>query len=229
MNFRIGEFEIHPGSREVLRGGCALHAQPRLFDLLMLLVEHGGALVSKDEMVRRVWDGRAISDDAIASALRDLRALLGDDGRRQEVIRMVHGASARLAVPVEPLGWPPEPGGGAASGGAADAPDAPDACLPEGRRRRPAIAVMPLRPLAEADRPLCRAATIDLTIALARTRWLFVSSHGSAARFAGGGAGADEIARRLGVRWLLSGSLARDGSKMRLSLLLTDTNDGRDV
>ncbi len=207
MNYRIGTVEVRPASREVLRAGAAVHPEPRLFDLLMLLIERDGSVVSKDEMISRVWGGRAISDDAITSALRDLRALLGDDGRRQEIIRTVYGFGVRLAVPAEPL--TPDTAGSTTT--------------------RPTIAVIPLTPLAPEDAPLARAVTRDLTIALARTRWLFVTSPGSAAALEGDARPTREVAERFGVRYLLSGTLARNGTRLRASFLLSDIREGREL
>ena len=101
MSYRFGEFELDPDRFELRRGGETLAAEPQVLSLLILLAEAGGNLVTKDEIVEKVWDGRIVSDAAITSRIKSARQLLGDDGDKQEIIRTVRGKGVRFLPTVE--------------------------------------------------------------------------------------------------------------------------------
>ncbi len=73
--------------RKLLRDEIPQHIEPQVFDLLVLLIQANGRTVTKDEIVEQIWNGRAISDDAITSRIKTARKAIGDDGRTQRFIR----------------------------------------------------------------------------------------------------------------------------------------------
>ncbi len=73
--------------RTLERDGIEQHIEPQVFELLVLLVQAEGRTVTKDEIITQIWDGRAISDDAITSRIKSARKAIGDDGRAQRFIR----------------------------------------------------------------------------------------------------------------------------------------------
>ena len=73
----------------------------QVFALLALLVENRERLVSKDEIVEKVWDGRVVSDSAIASRVKSARQALGDDGKAQRYIKTIHGQGFRFVAEVK--------------------------------------------------------------------------------------------------------------------------------
>jgi len=83
----FGEFELDEARRELRQGGEPLAIQLKPFQLLAYLVRHRDRAVPKEELFEHVWPDAVVSDAALASALRDVRRLLGDDGRRQKWIR----------------------------------------------------------------------------------------------------------------------------------------------
>ena len=87
MIYRFGDFELDPAAVELRGRGEARGLEPQVFALLTLLVENHDRLVSKDEIIEKVWDGRAVSDAAIASRVRSARQALGDDGQAQRFIK----------------------------------------------------------------------------------------------------------------------------------------------
>jgi len=101
VSYRFGEFELDPDRFELRRGGETLAAEPQVLSLLFLLADASGRLVTKDEIVEKVWDGRIVSDAAITSRIKSARQLLGDDGDRQEIIRTVRGKGVRFLPEVE--------------------------------------------------------------------------------------------------------------------------------
>jgi DNA-binding winged helix-turn-helix (wHTH) protein/pimeloyl-ACP methyl ester carboxylesterase len=89
MTFLFDECEIHSDRRELLRNGSVIHLEPQVFDVLVHLVRHRDRVVSKDELIRAVWDGRVVSDDALTSRVSAARRAIGDTGVEQRLIRTV--------------------------------------------------------------------------------------------------------------------------------------------
>ncbi|MEO0493698.1 MAG: winged helix-turn-helix domain-containing protein, partial [Actinomycetota bacterium] len=78
-------------ARTLERGGQPVHVEPQVLDVLRVLVEHKGAVVSKLELLDRVWGDRFVSPATLTSRVRDLRAAVGDSGDQQHTIRTAHG------------------------------------------------------------------------------------------------------------------------------------------
>lgn len=97
---RFGEFELDRTSFELLRNGTPIPLEPRVFSLLDFLIEKRDQLVSKDVLLDELWGHRFVSESALATQIKRLRQALGDDGRRQEVIKTVHGRGYRFVAPV---------------------------------------------------------------------------------------------------------------------------------
>jgi pimeloyl-ACP methyl ester carboxylesterase/DNA-binding winged helix-turn-helix (wHTH) protein len=86
--------------RELSVAGAAVKIEPKVFDLLLHLIENRDRVVSKDELLAAVWDGRFISESAVSSAVKSARKALGDDGRSQRYVRTMHGHGFRFIAPV---------------------------------------------------------------------------------------------------------------------------------
>jgi DNA-binding winged helix-turn-helix (wHTH) protein len=87
MIFTFGTCEIDCDRRELHRHGAVTHVEPQVFDLLVHLVRCRDRVVSKDELIRTVWDGRFVSDETIASRVSAARRAIGDSGAEQRLIR----------------------------------------------------------------------------------------------------------------------------------------------
>ena len=101
MILKFGPYELNESRGELLRDGAIVAVEGRVLALLSLLLQNRDRMVSKDEIVDVVWDGRAISDSAISTAIKEARKAIGDDGRRQETIRTVHGKGFRCVADVK--------------------------------------------------------------------------------------------------------------------------------
>ena len=86
-NFEFGGFRILPQRREVLADGRPLELGGRAFDVLVALIEANGAVVSKDELMRRVWPGRIVEENNLHAQIKALRKALSD----HDLIRTVVG------------------------------------------------------------------------------------------------------------------------------------------
>src|SRR6516165_8846893 len=79
-SFEFGRFRVLPQRREVLADGRRMELGGRAFDVLLLLIEANGAVVSKDELMRRVWPGRIVEDNNLHAQIKALRkAFSGHD------------------------------------------------------------------------------------------------------------------------------------------------------
>ena len=89
MTFTFANCEIDCDRRELLRYGEVTHVEPQVFDVLVHLVRHRDRVVSKDELIHAVWDGRIVSDETITSRVSAARRAIGDSGADQRLIRTV--------------------------------------------------------------------------------------------------------------------------------------------
>jgi TolB-like protein len=217
MIYRFGTFELDLARAELRTDGEPRSVEPQVFALLALLLENRERLVSKDEIVEKVWDGRIVSDAAIASRIKSARKALGDDGKNQRFIKTIHGQGVRFVAEARVLHT--------------DVTAWHQATPPShatGPPLRPSIAVLPFRVLGDAA---CCAAIADglpheLISELSRLRWLFVTARGSSFRLRGSEADMTEIGRLLGVRYCLSGVLEITGRRLTAAVELIDTRDG---
>jgi len=100
MIYRCGSCTINTDSREVRRDGEPLSAEPQVFDLVVLLMTHHDRVVTKDEIVEKIWQGRPISDATLSSRIRSARKVVGDDGKSQLKIRTVQRRGFHFVGPV---------------------------------------------------------------------------------------------------------------------------------
>lgn len=225
MIYRFGCFELDLEKIELRRGGAVRPVEPQVFALLGLLIEHRERVVSKDEIVEKVWEGRAVSDAAIASRVKSARQALGDDGRAQRFIKTVHGHGFRFVADARATrGATAEVAAEVAAGAEATATDRP----PADRAGRPSIAVLPFH-LAGAPGPYATIADAlphELIAELSRLRWLFVTARGSSFRLRAAEVDVCEVGRLLGVRYCLSGTVEIEGTRLQVTVALADTGDG---
>lgn len=106
MPYRFANCLIDPDEHVLLRDGRAVHVEPQVFDLLLLLAGGRGRLVTKDQLVERVWRGLSVSDATISARISAARRAVGDTGREQAVIRTVHGRGFRMISEVTEVGRP---------------------------------------------------------------------------------------------------------------------------
>ena len=80
MRFSFDAYVLDVPGRELSLGGEPVPVEPKVFDLLLYLIENRARAISKDEIVETIWDGRAISDATLSSAVKAVRKAIGDDG-----------------------------------------------------------------------------------------------------------------------------------------------------
>jgi tetratricopeptide (TPR) repeat protein/DNA-binding winged helix-turn-helix (wHTH) protein len=100
--------EVDRSKAVVVIGGTEHHVRPKSLAVLLDLIENRERVVSKEELLHRIWDGAAVTDDALTQCISDLRRLLGDDPKQPKFIRTIPKQGFRFIAPVEEI-FPPEP------------------------------------------------------------------------------------------------------------------------
>lgn len=209
MVYRFGRFELDLAALELRAGGDTVRVEPQVFGLLALLVGNRERVVSKDEIIEKVWDGRIVSDAAVASRVKSARQALGDDGQSQHFIRTIHGRGYRFVAEARVSRGMTAP-------------------LAVAQTSRPSLAVLPFRMVRGDERyaALSSALPDELIADLARLRWLFVTARGSSFRLSASDTDLNDIGRLLGVRYCLSGTIEASGRSLVVFLELVDATDG---
>src|SRR5713226_959979 len=215
--FRFGNFELDRSAYELRRGGTAVHLQRIPFQLLSLLVERSGQLVTREEILERIW-GKGVfvdSENSINTAVRKIRRTLNDVAGAPRFIITVPARGYRFAVPISPR--PPTP-----SVGIYDMPS------PLPFRDKPSIAVLPFTDMSsDHDQEyFSDGITDDLITALSRLPGVFVVARSSTFTYKGKAARVQDIGRELGVAYVLEGSVRRSENKLRITAQLVDTTGG---
>ncbi|HYC54701.1 MAG TPA: winged helix-turn-helix domain-containing protein [Candidatus Binatia bacterium] len=216
MLYRFDPYELDTAAMELRIDGVMRPLEPQVFRLLALLIEHRERVVSKDEIIEKVWDGRAVSDAALSSRIKSARKALDDDGTAQRFIKTVHGqgfrfvASARAERSVATMALPEQEA----------------APQQQAQASRPSIAVLPFRFIGSpgAYPAIAQALPQELIGELSRMRWLFVIARESSFRLHGD-EDIGEIRRLLGARYCLSGTIEIAGRGLRIAVQLVDTRD----
>jgi len=99
-SYRFGEIVLDVAERRLSRGGRAVPLSPKAHDLLVHLVRNAGRLVSKGELLERVWSGSFVEEGILSVHISGLRRALGDDTRSRRYIETVSRAGYRFIAPL---------------------------------------------------------------------------------------------------------------------------------
>ena len=117
--FYLGDQRIEPARCAILTAAGEIRVEPRVMDVLVLMVSHAGEVVTREEFIKSVWNGTFVTDEVLSRCIYRLRQTLGDDSRNPRYIETVSKRGYRLIAPVEnadtvaepapePVDMPPE-------------------------------------------------------------------------------------------------------------------------
>src|SRR5262245_37216027 len=106
MILKVNNCSIDTGAYELRRSEELVPVEPQVFDLLVYLLKNRDRVVSKDELIAHIWNGRVVSDAALSSRIKAVRQAIGDDGASQTCIRTVHRRGFRVVAEVTEDGTP---------------------------------------------------------------------------------------------------------------------------
>ncbi len=198
--------------RELRRGSRTVAVEPQVFDLLIYLIQNRERVVSSDDLLQSIWNGRVVSESTLSSRITAARNAIGDNGKDQRLIktlprkgvRFVAGVQeqrTRLSSSAAPL---------SATGHATATMPLPD---------RPSIAVLPFANLSgDPDQEYFADGIVeDIITALARFPSLFVIARNSSFTYKARAVDIKQIGRDLGVRYILEGSVRKSGNRVRIT------------
>lgn len=215
MRYLFEEFVFDTDRRELHRGTDAVSLAPQVFDLLDYLIRNRERVVSKNELINAIWSGRSVSDAALTTRLNVARGAIGDSGEEQRLIKTLPRKGFRFVGSVQeaqqsatsPDVWNEH------SGHQARTPASPP-CL--------SLVVLPFTNLngdPEQDY-FVDGVTESLTTDLSRIRGSFVIGRHTAFTYKGKSVDLRQIGRELNVRYVLEGSVQRNGNRLRVNVQL---------
>ncbi len=241
---RFGAFEVDLRSAELRKSGMRIHLADQPFQVLTLLLENPGELVTRDELRQRLWSSDTFVDfeNGLNAAVKRLREALGDSAESPRFVETVPRHGYRFIAPVigreteKPVKPKPKRtqlwaaiGIGMAIilavGGwltyRALGSDKPDEV-------RQAIAVLPFEDMSpERDQEYLSDGLADEVLtALSRIPELRVSARTSSFQFKGKNEDLKVIARKLNVGWLLEGGVRKSGNRIRITVQLINATTG---
>jgi TolB-like protein len=207
--------------RELTRGSEAVSIGPKVFDLLVYLVQNRERVVSKDDLLDAVWGGRIVSESTLTSHINAVRRAIGDSGEEQHLVRTVPRKGFRFVGDVTEV----EPPAGSSKVGPRTSSESSER-VP--LSNRPSIAVLPFQNLSGDPEQAYFADGVveDIITALSRVRWLFVIARNSSFTYQDRTADVRQIGQELGVGYLLEGSVRRAVDRVRITGQLINASTG---
>jgi TolB-like protein len=222
LQYRFEDYVLDSGRRELRRGTELIAVEPQVFDLLTFLIHHRDRVVAKDDLMAAIWKKRIVSESALTSRINSARAALGDSGEEQRLIKTLRGKGFRFVGAVSEAEH--------SFRVALATPDMPTRSPPP-LGDQPSIAVLPFVNMSgdPAQDYFADGMTEEIITALARFKSLFVIARNSSFAYRGQAANIKQIARELGVRYVLEGSVRNSGDRVRITGQLIVAESGTHI
>ena len=243
VQFHFSNHVLDAGLRELTRGGQHVPVEPQVFDLLVYLVENRDHVVSKDDLIETVWNGRIVSESTLTSRINAARTAVGDSGKRpgRDPHHRAQGFSLRrrcqrraaLAGNARAAKRARRPCAANALAGLPQlqvsppaVPFADNAAMPF--LDRPAIAVLPFTNISgEGEQEyFSDGISEDIITALSKLRWFYVVARNSSFVYKNKSVHLSQIGEELGVGYVVEGSVRKDGDHVRITAQLIDVATG---
>ncbi len=99
--YKFGAFRLTRNPPALFRNEQAVECDPRVLQLLLMLIDHRDGVLSREQLIDKLWQGRVVSDASLSQLIHRARQLLEDDGKSPQYIQTVHGRGFRWLGPVE--------------------------------------------------------------------------------------------------------------------------------
>lgn len=199
MILRFADFEFEPESGRLLKEGSLVPIQEKPLRVLSILLRHPNQLVTRQEIFEQIWAGTYVAEDeSLNTAIRKVRFALNDSSSSPRFVETVGSRGYRFVHPVEMIG------------------------TQASTQRTLTIAVLPLENLGiEEDEHLREGITEELITSLGQLHPRFtVIALSSVLRYKEHTVDVSAILRELGADYILSGSIRRSGSRVRITVRL---------
>ena len=222
MQYAFRDCVLDLERRELTRGSEAVSIGPRVFDLLVYLLQNRERVVSKDSLLDAVWGGRIVSESTLTSHINAVRKAVGDNGAEQKLVRTFPRKGFRFVGEVTEV----KSSDGAAREALSTPDDIPRPSL--SIPSKPSIAVLPFHNLSGDPEQAYFADGVveDIITALSRVRWLFVIARNSSFTYQGRLVDVKQVGQELGVGYVLEGSVRKAADRVRITGQLIDASTG---
>ena len=180
-----------------------------MFDLLVYLVRNRERVVSKDDLLAAVWDGRIVSESAMTACINGARCAIGDSGDEQRLIKTLPRKGVRFVGQVK------------------EARPAQQSIFSD----KPSIAVLPFQIMGH-DVELegfADGLTEDIITELSRIKGVWVIARNTMFTYKGRATDVRAVARELGVHYVLEGSVRKADGRIRTTAQLIEGETGHHV
>ena len=215
LRYLFEDYALDTDRRELHRGPDVMSVAPQVFDLLDYLIRNREHVVSKDDLISAVWNGRIVSDAALTTRLNAARSAIGDTGEKQHLIKTLPRKGFRFVgtvqeaqrLAVDLIG----------SAARSSDPKPVRASTP-----RLSIVVLPFANLSGDPQQdyFVDGMTESLTTDLSRISGSFVIGRHTAFTYKNQARDLKKIGRELNVRYLLEGSVQRSDKRLRVNVQL---------
>ena len=220
MTYNFGAYELDPEQFELRKDGAPVAVEPQVLTLLLLLVENAHRVVTRDEIIQIVWNGRFISEAAVASRISQARSVLGDNGKKQLFIKTIHRKGLRFVADLATGSTEPEFQKNIDLATGVWAKPAEDA---------PRLVVLPFQDFAAepASDFFAETLTEEITTALSRCSDITVIAKASALVLGGKDVHIAQIGKRLDLKYAVEGSVQRSTETTRVNYRIIDLQSGK--
>jgi TolB-like protein/Tfp pilus assembly protein PilF len=223
MIFQFDDCRLDTNRRELRRKAAIVDLEPQVFDLLEYLIRNRDRVVSRDDLLEAVWQGRIVSESTLSSRINAARTAVGDDGAAQRLIRTLPRKGVRFVGDVrveqeQPASQPTLATGAAAPNSRPEMPAAGG----------PSIAVLPFTNMSgdpESDY-FADGMAEEIITALSRCGGILVIARNSSFIYKGQAVDVRKVGRELGVGYVLEGSVRRFEDRLRITAQLIETSAG---
>lgn len=209
MLYSFSDFTLDTERRELRQGVETISVAPQVFDLLNYLIRNRERVVSKDELIVGVWNGRIVSDAALTTRINGARCAIGDSGEKQELIKTLPRKGFRFVGAVQEAG--------------SSALETVGSVERTGHMPpRLSIVVLPFANLSSDPEQdyFVDGVTESLTTDLSRVSGSFVIGRHTAFTYKGKAVDLKQVGRELNVRYVLEGSVQRRDNRLRVNVQL---------
>lgn len=229
MRYLFEDFALDTDRCELIRRAAPVAVEPQVFDLLLHLIRHRDRVVTKDDLLASVWHGRIVSESTLFNRINRARRAVGDTGVQQRLIKTVTRKGFRFVGEVREAHASPAAAAAPAGRGPPLGERAAGAeRVPPPRLDLPSLAILPFANMSgdPAQDHIADGMSEDLITGLSRIRWLLVIARNSTFVYRRRAVDVKQVARELGVRYVLEGSVRRAGKRLRITAQLVDAASG---
>ena len=100
MKYYFNSLNIDTELYRLISSDDEVKIEPQVFDLLLYLIEHRDRVVSREELLEKLWEGKIVTDAALGARLKAVRKAVGDDGTKQSIVKTIHGRGYQFVADI---------------------------------------------------------------------------------------------------------------------------------